>query len=124
MDSDVLELGFLAASILSLLATGSLFTLKLADLVRVKRSGVNGPMLYMKKDNIRHQAFQLAISSGMLMVAVSSVNNPGVVTPQTKNLIVLATCISAVFVVDSVFTYRRRENLAKMIAQYEAIEHP
>jgi hypothetical protein len=46
---------FLAASILSLLATGSLFTLKLADLVRVKRSGVNGPMLYMKKDNIRHQ---------------------------------------------------------------------
>lgn len=118
-----MEVVFLVASSLSLVATGALFTLKLADLVKVKRSGVNGPVLYMKKDNIRHQAFQMAVSAGMLMTAISGVNNPSVVSAQTKNLLCLGTGVAIVFVVDSIFTYRRRVELARLIDQYETTGH-
>lgn len=121
MDGEMLLEGtLLVLSALSAIANGVLFTLKLADLVKVKREGVNGPITFMKMDNIRHQAFIMAAAFGMTMLAVSAWNNKAPLLPQTKNLIVGITVIAGMSVCDAIFTYRRRGRLAELVAQYDA----
>jgi uncharacterized membrane protein YedE/YeeE len=120
MDSQSLEWSFLWASVLCSLAKGYLFTLKLSDLLQVRREGQNGPILYMTRDKVRHQAFMLAVSVGMAMLAVSSVNNPEYVSTQAKNLLFGGLAFALLLIGDAMFTFRRRAKLPELVAKYEA----
>lgn len=112
------ELCFFGFSALAVCVSSGLFTLKLGDLIRVKRERKNGPILFMVTEKIRHQGFLLALSSGLLMLAVSAINNPSPPTPQTLNLIVGAALCALAIVVDGLFTYRQRRRMAELVAIY------
>lgn len=114
-----LEWVSLAFTVLACMTSGILFTMKVRDLTRVKRSKQNGPMLFMTTDNARRQGFTMAASAGMLMASVSSVNNPVPLTPQVMNLIVCIIFVAMAIAMESVFIYRRREKLALLIAIHE-----
>jgi hypothetical protein len=109
----------LGGSVLACMASAYLFTLKILDLMRVKREKQNGPMLFMTSDNVRRQGFTMAVSAGMLMAAVSSVNNPIDLTSQAMTLLLCLSFVALAIALESVFIYRRREKLARLIALYE-----
>lgn len=113
------EWWFLVMSTLAVCSSTWLFLMKLGDLVQVKRRKQNGPILYMVMDKIRHQAFMLAWSTGMMMLAIAAINNPATPIPQALNLINGATVASCAIIVDGLFTIRRRKRLAAMIAAYD-----
>jgi hypothetical protein len=119
VNTQPLEWAFLGSAVLSLFLTGYLFTLKLSDLAQVKRRGVNGAILFMKKDNLRATAFFLACSAGMLGLAISSVTNTDALNAQTKNLLVGMIAFALLIAGDSFFTYRRRTRMAVLVAAYE-----
>jgi hypothetical protein len=116
-----LEIVFLVSAVVSLSATTYLFTLKLSDLLRVKREKINGPILFMVRDNLRRQAFYMAFCAGMVALAVSAVNNRTVPQAQTLNLICGMVAFAILIASDALFTYRRREKLALLVALYEGM---
>ena len=121
MEAHPLETVFLIFAVVSMVAHGILFSLKFGDLMAARRSGVNGPVMFMKWDNIRHQGFGMAISLGMVMLAVSGLNNPDALSSQTKNLVTGMVIFSCFRITDAFFTYRRRWKLALLVAQYEVV---
>lgn len=120
MTSESLEVTFFVLSVLCIFANGYLFTLKLSDLVKVKRQRVNGPILFMTWDKIRHQCFMLSVAVGMAALAVSGLNNPDEIGAQTRNLLTGSIGFALLVLGDAVFTYRRRIKMAVMVAKYEA----
>jgi hypothetical protein len=112
------EWWFLVASAAAVGISAYLFTLKLGDLLRVKRERKNGPILYMAGDKIRHQGFTLALSAGMLMLAVSAVNNNTEPSPQTLNFLVGSALTGIGIFIDGLFTLRRRRRLAELIDEH------
>ena len=112
------ELICFVAAFCAVVMSSYLFTVKLSDLLRVRREGQNGPVLFMATDKIRHQGFTLAVSMGMLMLAVSAVNNPAPPQPQTLNFILGTAVFAMGIVVDGLFTYRRRIKLAELVGRY------
>lgn len=114
-----LELLFLVAASVSLVATGYLFTLKLSDLLRVKQNRVNGPVLFMVRDNLRRQAFYMSFCGVMVGLGISGVNNTSAPTSQTLNLLIGMIAFAMLIAGDAFFTYRRREKLAQLVAHYE-----
>ena len=120
MNAHPLEIAALILSILAALSSGYLFTLKLSDLVGVKRTKQNGPLLFMARDNLRRQAFTMAVCVGMVMLAVSGFNNNSVVTSQVRNLLMGMCGFAVLIIAESVFIYRRREKMALLIMLYES----
>lgn len=116
-----LEFASLILSILALLGSAFLFTLKLSDLSEAKRSKQNGPVLFMVRDNLRRQAFTMAVCAGMVALSISGYNSDAPVIAQTKNLLTGMCVFSLLLVAESVFTFRRREKLALLIALYEGM---
>lgn len=119
MTAHTMEVACLGASLVALLSSAWLFTLKLADLIRVWRSRVNGPTLFMVRDNLRQQAFTMAVCAGMVMLSLSGYNGPEPVSEQALNLLAGLFLLACVVVIDAVFTYRRREKLALLVSIYE-----
>lgn len=122
MGTHPLEVLFACVASVATLTTGFLFTVKLADLIRVKRQGVNGPIVFMTWDNIRHQCFMFGMASGMCGLAISSLNNPVPPSPQALNFITGAVVFAVAITADSSFRYRRRRRLAELVAEYERQE--
>lgn len=116
-----LEISSLVLSSFALFGSAFLFTLKLSDLIRVKRSQQNGPLTFMAWDNVRRQSFTMAVCAGMLALSVSGFNYDGPLVPQTKNLLTGMCGFALLIVVDAVFIYRRREKMALLIAIYEGM---
>lgn len=100
-------------------ASAALLTAKVIDLIEVKQNGTNGPVLFMKKDNIRHQVFLLAMSCGLGGLAISGYNNPLPVSPQTLNFVWFGNAFSVLALIDVLFTFRRRRKLSVLVAKYE-----
>lgn len=114
-----LEWAFLVASACALVATATLFIVKLWDLNAVRRSGTNGPILFMATDKIRQQGFMLAVSSGMVMLAVASVLSPVLMNSQAQTFLAGGIVFSLAIVADALFIYWRRRLLEDMVALYD-----
>lgn len=126
-----LEWTFLGLAAVAMLVSAYLFALKVGDMLAVKRSGKNGPMLFAAVDNLRRQGFTLAVCGGMLMLAVSSVNSTLELNPQTMNLLTGGVFFASAVILEAVFIYRRREKMALLVALYDggvprrrATDHP
>lgn len=119
MGTHPLEVALFIAAGLAVLTTGFMFTVKLSDLVQIKRTGTNGPILFMKWDNIRHQGFMLAVSSGLLALSIAALNNHVPPSGQALNFISGGIAFATLLVADSLFRYRRRRRLAELVAEYE-----
>jgi hypothetical protein len=115
---------FLVASAAAVCVSVYLFTLKVGDVLRVKRERKNGPILFMASDKVRHQGFTLALSSGMLMLAVSAVNNNAQPSPQTLNFVVGSALTGIGIFVDGLFTLRRRRRLVELVDAYTINHNP
>lgn len=114
-----MEWACLTASLVAFVASAVLFSLKVMDLLKVKRSKQNGPMLFTTMDNLRRQGFTMAAAAAILMTSVSSLNNPLPLSSQTLTLLTCLLFVSIAIAADSAFIYRRREKLALLIAIYE-----
>jgi len=121
MGNHPLEFILLGTSLLRVAGHILLFMLKVGDLVSARRSGVNGPVAYMKWDNIRHQGFMLAISVGMVILSVSAISNNEPPSPQVKTLLSGLIAFGVLGMLDAAFTYWRRGKLARLVAQYEVV---
>ena len=121
MSAHPLEIAFLLISLVGVFATGYIFTLHLADLSEVRRRRVNGPMLFIARDNLRMRAFLMAVCAGSAALAVSSVTNSDPLNDQANNLMIGLMGISLVMVGEALFAYRRREKMALLIALYDGL---
>lgn len=119
-----LEWVFLVTSLLALCAAMALFMLKIGDFLRVRKAKQNGPLLFMVTDNLRRQGVTLAVCGGLLMLAVSGINNQTPMTSQALNLVTGSVLFSVALTVEAVFIYRRREKMALLVAIYEQASVP
>lgn len=116
-----LEIVFLIVALIALAESFYLFTLKLSDLLKVKRERQNGPMLFMTMDNLRRQGFSLTVCGGMVILAVSGINSPSEITAQTKTLLTAGVLFALAMIIEGAFIYRRRKKLAVLVALYEGM---
>lgn len=114
-----LEVAFLVLAGLALVESGGLFWLKLQDILSVRRSGQNGPILFAVSDNLRRQVSTVAVCGVLLGLAISGCNNPLELNAQTRNLLWGGVFVAAVVMLEGVFIYRRRNRMALLIATYE-----
>lgn len=118
-----LELAFVSCALVSTSLSAWLFTLKVSDLMRIRRERINGAMLYLTTDKVRHQGFMLAYSTGILMLAVAALFTAPPPpdywrVPQSLTLICGLTAFSIGIACDALFTYRRRKKMAHLVAEY------
>lgn len=94
-----------------------LFTLKIGDLITVRSARrQDAPLLYHVKDEIRHQGFVLAWSAGLLMLAITGINNPSPPQVQALNMIVGGMCLAASVVLDGALTFLKRRRMRAVLA--------
>jgi hypothetical protein len=116
-----LEIALFVVAIVDVGWDGFLLSLKLNDLEIMRKERRNGPMLFMKLDNIRHQVFMLCVSLGMLVMAVIGMADSLPVTAQTKRLLCGLIAGGLIVMVDAYFSYRRRWRMAELIQKYDGI---
>jgi hypothetical protein len=115
------EIAFFVVALIDMALSLWLFTMKIADIVRLYRARLNGPMMFMAQDKILHQGIILGLSSGMLMLAVSSLNNLAEPTGQALNLLSGAVWGGVGIVFYELLTFRRRAKLPDLVARYGGI---
>lgn len=115
-----MEWTFLVSASITTSMSVWLFVLKANDLFRVKREGTNGPLLFMVWDNLIRHGFTLGVCVGMLVLAISGINNRDPVVGHLRTFIICASLFACALGVQGLFIYRRREKLALLVAAYEA----
>lgn len=113
------EILFFLLSTAALPVMAVLFSAKLADLVRVIRSGTNGATRYNTVDKFRHEVFLFAVAGAEFALSVSSLNNPNPPSAQTLNFIMVGIAIALGLIGDALWTFRRRRMLPILIAEEE-----
>lgn len=121
MNPHNLEVALLIVSTLAFGSSSAMFSLKVRDVLRVRRAKQNGPMLFVTTDNTRRQGFTMAVSAWMLMTAVASVNSQEPVTALVRTLLTCLIFVSLAITAEAGFIYRRRERLAELLALYEGV---
>lgn len=115
------EIAFFIIAAIDLLLSAWLFTVKVADMVRLYRARMNGPMMFIAQDKILIQGIILAFSSGMLMMAVSSINNMAEPTGQALNLLAGWVWGGIGIVFYDLLTLRRRKRLPELVEKYGGV---
>jgi hypothetical protein len=109
------EIAFLVVSAVSVICSVSLFVLKMSDVLLVKHSGTNGVLAFSTTEKARRQGFMLTITCMFLYMSLTAVNNPMPLSTQALNQISGMIVAQLLLVVDSWFTYRKRNKLPGLI---------
>lgn len=115
------ELWWFWVSVVDLMLSGWLFTSKLAAMVRLIRKRQNGPMMFMAENNAFLQGILLAISSGMLHLSTSSINNMIEPTAQTLNLLAGWIYCAIGLLLFQLQTVRKRKILPELLDRYGGV---
>jgi hypothetical protein len=116
-----LEIALLVVALACTAANLFLLLLKHRDLQAMKRERRNGPMLFMKRDNVRHQFFMLLVALGMVTIAAIGATDATPVIAQTKRYLGILIAGGLLALLDAYFVYRRRWRMAELIAKYDIV---
>lgn len=111
------EIGFFIMSLVATVAAISLFVMKVSDLILVKANKDNGAIEFNATEKVRKQGFLLLITGVCHYTSITSINNTVPPSTQVLNLLSSLLFVSAVLVIDSYFTYRKRLRLPRLIAK-------
>lgn len=107
---------FFSTALVASILTGLVCLLAMIDFVKVRLEKVNGAVQFMTLDNFRHQGFLTVASLILLMCALFLLSAP---VARTGGLAILSV-LTALTVVDAVFSLFRRPKMAKLVGEYLA----